>query len=194
MKKTYKNQLPKNIEVSNTNVRVENGEIIVDVEFKEKFKPKFGDIIHINFEDCQSFKRDYMISIYPDVPYLTKGIDGILDIANINLLGEFSNSCGIIDMVDVVPASESEKQELFDKLKEQGLKWNPETKQLENIYWRAKKNETYYYITDLLTVDLCTELNGWADNKRYKTGNYFQTKREANKVLNKIKDVLRANQ
>lgn len=45
MKKIYKNQLPKNMEVSSTNVRVENGEVIVDVEFKEKFEPKDGDFL-----------------------------------------------------------------------------------------------------------------------------------------------------
>lgn len=43
MKKTYKYQLPQNKEVKGTNVRVENGEILVDVEFEEQFEPKDGE-------------------------------------------------------------------------------------------------------------------------------------------------------
>lgn len=45
MKKTYKNQLPKGMEVQNTNVRIENGELVVEVEFKERFEPKDGDFL-----------------------------------------------------------------------------------------------------------------------------------------------------
>ena len=40
-------------------------------------------------------------------------------------------------------ATEEEKQLLFDKMKEQGLKWNAEEKRVEKIRWRAKKGEAY---------------------------------------------------
>lgn len=43
------------------------------------------------------------------------------------------------EILSITPASAKEKQELFDKLAEAGKKWNPETKQLEDIQWRAKK-------------------------------------------------------
>lgn len=45
MKKIYINRLPKDMEVENTSVRVENGDIIVEVECKEKFQPKDGDFL-----------------------------------------------------------------------------------------------------------------------------------------------------
>lgn len=45
MKKTYKYILPKNMKVEGTNARVENGELIVEVEFKERFEPKDGNFL-----------------------------------------------------------------------------------------------------------------------------------------------------
>ena len=36
-------------------------------------------------------------------------------------------------------ATDEEKQLLFDKMKEQGLRWNAEEKRVEHIRWRAKK-------------------------------------------------------
>ena len=45
MEKTYRFTLPQNKEVENTNVRVENGKVLVDVEFKERFEPKDGDFL-----------------------------------------------------------------------------------------------------------------------------------------------------
>lgn len=45
MKKTYRYRLPQNKEVICTDVRVENGEILVDVELEEKFEPKDGDFL-----------------------------------------------------------------------------------------------------------------------------------------------------
>ena len=35
-------------------------------------------------------------------------------------------------------ATDEEKQLLFDKMKEQGLRWNAEEKRTENIRWRAE--------------------------------------------------------
>lgn len=67
MKKTYKNQLLKGMEVESTNVRVENGEVVVDVELKEKFHPKDGDFLVDNDGDvfilCTTimFNNHYMV-------------------------------------------------------------------------------------------------------------------------------------
>ena len=45
MKKKYRNKLPKGAEVKGFNAYVENGEIIVNVELKEKFNPKDGGFL-----------------------------------------------------------------------------------------------------------------------------------------------------
>ena len=40
-------------------------------------------------------------------------------------------------------ATDEEKQLLFDKMKEQGLRWNAEEKRTENIRWRAEDGKEY---------------------------------------------------
>ena len=49
-------------------------------------------------------------------------------------------------------ATEEEKQFLFDKMKEQGLRWNAEEKRVEKMRWRAEEGEEYYYLDPLFTA------------------------------------------
>ena len=48
MEKTYKFELPQSKEVESTKVRIKDGKVFVDVEFKEKFQPKDGDFLISN--------------------------------------------------------------------------------------------------------------------------------------------------
>ena len=41
-------------------------------------------------------------------------------------------------------ATEEEKQRLFNKMKEDGLRWNTEKKKVEKMRWRAENGEKYY--------------------------------------------------
>lgn len=70
------------------------------------------------------------------------------------------------------PATEEEKQAFFDKLKEQGLQWNEETKTMERIRKRAEKGEKYLFITGRGEIVEYTEYNDFDDNKNYALGNY----------------------
>ena len=55
-------------------------------------------------------------------------------------------------------ATEEEKQLLFDKMKEQGLRWNAEEKKVEKIRWRAEKGEKYFTLKGAtLMVDFYIE-------------------------------------
>ena len=63
--------------------------------------------------------------------------------------------------------------------------------------WRAKITETYYCIDDFNGIykEIESQLN--SDNKRYKIGNYFKTKEEAEKVkveLDKFWEKVRAGE
>ena len=87
-------------------------------------------------------------------------------------------------------ATEEEKQLLFDKMKEQGLKWNAEKKRVETIRWRAKKGEEYFSIdTD---IQVCTFLDkyGVCDNAFYDVLNYFHAKEQAEEAAKRVKEVL----
>ena len=77
-------------------------------------------------------------------------------------------------------------KELRKKYEELG----EEIKRLENLKkskrWRAELKRIYYYINNGGELDFCWELGCEIDNFRYKTRNYFETKEEAEKYLEKI--------
>lgn len=88
-------------------------------------------------------------------------------------------------------ATEEEKQLLFDKMKEQGLKWNDEEKRVENIRWKAKKGEEYHFMnTDFTTVNT-TELDDDIDTNRYSALNYFHTQEQTIEAAERVKETLR---
>lgn len=87
-------------------------------------------------------------------------------------------------------ATEEEKQLLFDKMKEQGLRWNAEEKRVEKIRWRAKKGEEYRFMNTDFTTVCTTELGDDVDTNRYDALNYFRTKEQAEEAAKRIKEVL----
>ena len=89
-------------------------------------------------------------------------------------------------------ATEEEKQLLFDKMKEQGLKWNAEEKQVEKIRWRAKSGKYYFSFSGItFNLDCYTECFAKDDTNLYNCGNYFRTKEQAKEAAKRVKEVLR---
>lgn len=88
-------------------------------------------------------------------------------------------------------ATEEEKQTLFDKMKEQGFKWNAEEKKVENIRWRAKEGGDYYFIDVDLTVKSIDDTYSTFDNKLWDALNYFRTKEQAEEAAKRMKEALR---
>lgn len=70
-------------------------------------------------------------------------------------------------------ATDKEKQELFDKMKEQGLRWNARTKQIERIRNRVKFGHEYLFINSFGVVAKVPEYNDPQDDNRYNVGNYY---------------------
>lgn len=87
-------------------------------------------------------------------------------------------------------ATEEEKQLLFDKMKEQGLKWNAEEKRVEKLLWRADVGEEYYFVDSLLDVLHIKECRSSLCNKHYSASNYFHTEEQAEEAAKRIKEVL----
>jgi hypothetical protein len=54
-------------------------------------------------------------------------------------------------------ATESEKQLLFDAIAKDGMQWNPDTKQIEDLIWKPKRNELYY-VPDVCDGELYSEI------------------------------------
>ncbi|MBW4900400.1 hypothetical protein [Prevotella melaninogenica] len=87
-------------------------------------------------------------------------------------------------------ATEEEKQLLFDKMEEQGLKWNAEEKRVETIRWRAKGKEIYYYVGRNMEVYTFSPSTSEDEEDDFKSYNYFRIKEQAEEAARRMKEVL----
>lgn len=88
-------------------------------------------------------------------------------------------------------ATDEEKQFLFNKMKEQGLKWNAEEKRVEKIRWRAEIKGEYFSIDTDIQVCKMFEDNEVCDDAFYNAFNYFRTKEQAEEAARRVREVLR---
>lgn len=88
-------------------------------------------------------------------------------------------------------ATEEEKQLLFDKMKEQGLCWNAEKKEVEKVRWRAKKGDRFYcFDTDFSVLDGLEE-GSKLDDSSWRSYNYFRTAEQVKEAIKRMKQELR---
>ena len=161
-------------------IEQENGLLIVSFEPKEKseeWEPKDGDVITFSDRGLGIFK-EYGVSGHTDYVVLLDG--------NIRLC----ESYWIRD--NLRPATESEKQRLFDALTKAGKRWNAEKKCIENLpRWRAEKGSIYFSLKENLIVSCLVENNDFYDDTFYKSCNYFRTREAAEKVATQIRDIFK---
>lgn len=91
---------------------------------------------------------------------------------------------------DLSYATEEEKQLLFDKMKEQRLRWNAEEKKVEKIRWRAKKGYIYHRLNCYLrSTNERDDYRTW-NQKCHDSYNYFHTEEQAEEAARRMKEVL----
>lgn len=88
-------------------------------------------------------------------------------------------------------ATEEERQLLFDKMAEQGLRWNAEEKRVEKIRWRANDKRAYYCIRDQGGIMVNYEAGFPADEDKWEFGNYFRTSEQAEKATKAVRETLK---
>ena len=164
---------------------IKDGVITIEREVKE-FKD--GDILTINTKDCVMIyrkrgRRRSLEAAYYHC-YATRERLRVAD-------DDSDSFFGNIDSFHL--ATEEEKQFLFDKLAEQGLRWNAEEKRVEKIRWRAKKQAFYYFFTTALNVAKAEEDGKEVANHRYAAYNYFRTKEQAGKAAELVKWALKVS-
>lgn len=149
-------------------------------EKKEKIKVqkfKDGDVLHSVYSDTilifKEEEEDHSTWFYSHYNTDCSGINGSWN------------------SVAFRHATEEEKQQLFDKIKEQGLRWNAEEKRVEKIRWRAKRCEYYYWIDVNLVIRNINDTYSSFDNKIWDAFNYFRTKEQAEEAAKRMKEVLR---
>ena len=85
-----------------------------------------------------------------------------------------------------------ENQLLFDALAKEGKRWNAEKKCIEDLpRWRAKANETYYFIGIDVEVMDNIEYGYSVDDACYSAGNYFKTREAAERVASQIREIFK---
>ena len=154
-----------------------------------------GDVVLIEREE-QDFKDGDIIAKNKAVAILKGGFNnGVFrDYACLNFDGKvlISNNT----KWSTLPAgwhiaTEEEKQLLFDKMEENGLRWNAEEKKVEKIRWRANDKRAYYCIRDQGDVMVNYEAGFPADEDKWEFGNYFRTSEQAEKAAEAVREALR---
>ena len=184
MKKTYKITLPKGAKVNHTITLSVNGILEVTVNMEQKYVPKDGDVVY------SPGISDGVIAIYAG----TNETGGIMTYAALHgqRLQTVISESGWGYTKNFSPATEAEKQRLFDALAKEGKRWNAEKKYIEDLpRWRAKRRRLYYYIVQDRLVLHKEEARETLDNHNYELGNYFRTREAAEKVAEQIRDIFK---
>ncbi len=167
----YKIKIPDGCKVMN--VEVTNNRIILEVE-KEEPEFKENDIVYLNsVQSVMIFDHlDDSDVIHTKCFYST--------LQN-NLSTKTINVCGKMRL-----ATESEKQLLFDKLKEKCLMFDGEN----IVRWRAEPYKKYFYLPgDGDIAETEDDMSNWDDGAYY-IGNYFPTRELAEAFQKQYIDLL----
>lgn len=180
MKKTYKIKLPKGANVSTIETNDNNGVLEVAVGFEKKYAPKDGDVVC-----CKD-----IIVIYAGTD--KDGVIATYAALYGHRLQTVRCEKGWGCTYEYRPATEAEKQRLFDALAKHGKRWNAEKKQIEDLpRWRASYNQTYFHISSKCSIIDEKECGASVDESRYYVGNYFRTREAAEKVASQIRDIFK---
>lgn len=159
-------------------IEQQDGFLVVVFEPK-KWEPKDGDIIAFGIKAIGVFKE------YDAIGHTDYAV--LVDSLRLNEHGWVKNN--------MRPATDDEKQRLFDALAKEGKRWNAETKQVEDLpRWRAKIGEKYYFVRDCLDVDFNSENSDKFDDSYYAADNYFKTKEAAERAAEKIRKILKESE
>ena len=191
MEKEVKISLPKGKEAELLDTSIKDGHIVVKYSLKEEFIPQHGDIIFVKADTCSFIE---IFDSYKDDGLVNKFIWSSIYISTSFPLS--ANKCGYLfkdDIDEIRLANVYERNMLFSALKEEGLVWNEETKEVEKIRWRAEKGCSYYYINVYGAIIETIEEYWSPDDSRFLSGNYFKTREDAESYSQKAKELFKSN-
>ena len=186
MEKEVKIRLPKGKEVELLDTSIKDGHIVVKYSLKEEFIQQHGDIIFVKSGDDTFIE---VFDCYKD--------DCIWCSCYLSLRTDsFRNKKGYLtkrEIDEIRLAIKVEKALLFNALKGKGLTWNEETKEVENIRWRAEMCGIYYFIDSCGKVIKDIDNRWFPDDSRFLSGNYFKTREDAEPYSQKAKELFKSN-
>lgn len=185
-----------NMGVINMEVRIKQGNEMLDATIEmvdgvmvvspqvDEFDPKDGDVVAINEGSqifvCKEYLRDGGIYAYFGWDLLSNVI--------------FDEGEWDVDRY----ATFEEKRKLFDKLKENGLSWDAEKKEVVKIKWKPKCDENYYAPwIDVSNSDefFCDHLywdNDPIDEELYDRGWCFKTEEDCQSFCDKLNQAIKS--
>ena len=185
MNKTYKIQLPRNKEAQNIRTNIKDGTIEVEVELKDKWEPKDGEICFAM--TCSGMWKFILIYGKSDRPCIYNESESgwVLDY-------RINWGYSIIR-----PATDSEKQLLFDALAKEGKMWDAQKKQVVDLpRWRAENGEEYFDVRVSPNSISVYKYRNKADTFDF-AGSYdiknnrFKTSEAAEKVAKQIREIFK---
>lgn len=147
---------------------IKDGSVVFEKEFKN------GDVLHSVHDGLMLIYKESCSSEYFN--------------SHFNTLHNHNNGWAVHSFRY---ATKKEKQLLFDKMKEQGLRWNVEEKKVEKIRWRALKKCNYWCCTMDFNVIKTADYRYELDHRMHKYGNYFSTEEQAEEAAKRMKETLR---
>lgn len=156
------------------------------ITIKEKIKDfKDGDVIISDFLGPYELK---IIMIYNGTRSNDGGYNCYVFRNHNGKIKINDNACNYSYTVRL--ATEKEKQELFDYMRDVGLQWNAEEKQVEKLRWKAKNGEYYYHINGDGFASVMKDTDYISDRYRYNFGNYFRTKEQTEEAAKRVQETL----
>ena len=161
-------------------VSVNNGTIIIESEWE----PKEGELIKMegNGTNCYAIFKNIEGSFLHDYGYRFFRENQLI----CNPYGWDSRN------VAISPVTPEEQKAFDDFCKSQGKIWNKETLQWEKYKWMPKRDEKYWYVETTGEVMRTVYNTFTVDPLRIAYGNCFQTKEQAEKAAEKVKDLLKS--
>lgn len=176
-------------------IEIVDGVMIVSPK-EEKFEPKDGDVFCVDsLCPCVGIVKEVYSYGKPDKDRLYFSVGYCKQSGNMQL-GTFC-ACNRNTEPNYRPATEEEKQKLFDKLKEEGYEWDAGKKELVKLKWEPKYNIIYWspalYDNEFIPWEYAWH-NSEIGNERLGKGWVFRTKEECqafckrlNQAINNIK-------
>ena len=157
-----------------------------------------GDKIVIEYEESPRFKRGDFIALH----YSHKSTISLLCLDDMDKYGDYRSIFGISEIgyfsttntyfkdnvSSVRLMTESEKQEVIDRLREAGKDWDAEKMEIVDFIWRPKMGDAVYFASPIHEDGFFNDVY-WdtvRDKRCLKNGTIRRTKEEAISCTNKM--------
>ena len=160
---------------------------------EEKFEPKEGDVFCVDLlHTCVGIVKEVYSYGKPDKDRLYFSVGYWKQSGNIQL-GTFC-ACNRNTEPNYRPASEEERQKLFDKLKEEGYEWKAEKKELVKLKFIPNEGERFWfplhYAGSIRFKPLSTLFNKGRDKECLHKGWCFKTEEECQAFCDKLDEAI----